>query len=78
MSLNFILFVFTVVVVGGAAAVHRDTLRETTIGAMTEATTETMIVMMKESTDLTGNFLYQQPFWRLVINLLNLNHFQNV
>lgn len=46
-----------------AAAVHHDTLRETTTGAMTEATTETMIVMMKESTDLTGNFLYQQPFW---------------
>lgn len=59
MSLNFILVVFTVGGVAVAAAVHHDTLRETTIGATTEATTETMIVMMKESIDLTGNFFYQ-------------------
>lgn len=49
-----------------AAVVHHDTLRETatgaTIGAMTgamiKATTETMIVMMTENTDLTGDFFY--------------------
>lgn len=53
-SINLILCVFTVGVV-----VHRDTLRETTIGAMTGATTETMIVMMTESTDHTGDFFYR-------------------
>lgn len=58
--------VVVVVVVAAAVVVHHDTLRGTATGAMigattgatTKATTETMIVMMTENTDLTGEFFY--------------------